>query len=75
MSFQLVFSASGLIKITYGNKKEAENDLKLIEKFNLHTMIIPYKNRNAFDLKLSYSRKKSKIINFTGAIETVKLVP
>ena len=51
---QNFYSKSGLIKITYGSKKEAEKDKKLLEKFKLKASIIPYKDRNAYDLKITY---------------------
>ena len=59
---QNFYSRSGLIKITYGNKKEAEKDKLLLEKFKLNASIIPYKDRNAYDLKITYL-SSLKILN------------
>jgi hypothetical protein len=49
------YHKSGLIKITYGNKLEAERDKTLLQKFGLNGNLISYKSRNAYDLKLTYS--------------------
>lgn len=53
---------SGLIKITYGNKFEAERDKTLLQKFGLNGNLISYKSRNAYDLKLTY-RSSLEILN------------
>jgi hypothetical protein len=45
---------TGLIKITYESEEEAKKDSELLNKFNLNASIIPYKDRNAFDLKLTF---------------------
>jgi len=45
---------TGLIKITYGNPKELLADYKLCKKFGYTACILPYKTRNAWDLKFTF---------------------
>jgi len=81
---------SGLTKITYDKIKEAETDKKLLNYFKFKSCILKYKNRNAFDLKISVlscmklfpillkyvkNTKKRKDILFCLAARTIKLVP
>ncbi|MBI2084523.1 MAG: hypothetical protein HYT70_02835 [Candidatus Aenigmarchaeota archaeon] len=43
------------IKITYGSLEEARKDFSLLKKFNISGWISTYKNRNAYDLKISFN--------------------
>ncbi len=51
---QNFYYKTGLVKITYNKKTEALRDQKLFQKFGYNSSIIPYKGRNAFDLKLTF---------------------
>ena len=46
---------TGFIKITYNKQDDAEKDLALLRKFGLNGCILPYKKRNAFDLKFTFN--------------------
>jgi len=46
---------TGFIKITYRKRSEAEKDLFLLRKFGLDGCILPYKKRNAVDLKFTFN--------------------
>ncbi|MEM2272429.1 MAG: hypothetical protein QXP56_07175 [Archaeoglobaceae archaeon] len=72
---QNIFNKSGLIKITYGNIKEAISDRKLFKKFGLRCVILPYKNRNAWDLKFSYlsSLKILKVLSLRHPEKKIKI--
>lgn len=81
---------SGLAKITYNKLKEAKTDRKLLSHLKCKSCILKYKNRNAFDLKISIlscielfpflleyvkSVEKRSNISFCLAARTIKLVP
>ena len=82
---------SGLAKITYGSLLEAKTDLELLTSVGYRCSLIKYKDRNAFDLKLSvlsclkifpkvlkyirHREKKNKILFCIKAAKTRKLVP
>ena len=81
---------SGLAKITYSKLREVKADRKILSYLNCKSCILKYKNRNAFDLKISIlsciklfpflleyvkSVEKRDNILFCLAARTIKLVP